>query len=219
MANTQSPQAAMEEASLNPPKDRLAGLKENWKNDMTSGFIVFLIALPLSLGIAMASGAPPLAGIIAAIIGGIVVSQLSGSHVTINGPAAGLIVVILGAVDRLGGGAQGFHCTLAAIVVAGVILTLLGLVKAGELGYFFPSSVIHGMLAAIGLIIMLKQFPIMLGAVAPAKEPLMLALKTPETVMGLNPEIALIGLISLIVLIVHASIKHPLARRFRHRSS
>lgn len=87
------------------PLDRLAGLKQNWKTDIVSGFILFLIALPLSLGIAMASGMPPIN------------SQISGSYVTINGPAAGLIVVIIGSVDRLGGGTRGYHATLAAILL------------------------------------------------------------------------------------------------------
>jgi len=99
---------------------------------MVSGFIIFLIALPLSLGIAIASGAPPLAGIFAAIVGGIVVSQISGSYVTINGPAAGLIVVILGAVDRLGGGDVGYHCALGAIVISGILLFIMGMLKAGS---------------------------------------------------------------------------------------
>src|SRR5271155_2324410 len=85
------------------PKDRLEGLKENWRTDILSGFILFLIALPLSLAIAIASGMPPMAGIIAAIIGGMFVSQVSGSYVVINGPAAGLITVIAGSVARLGG--------------------------------------------------------------------------------------------------------------------
>lgn len=102
-------------SNIEVPKDRLAGLKQNWKNDVVSGFILFLIALPLCLGIAMASGVPPMAGILAAIVGGIFVSQISGSFVTINGPAAGLIVVILGSVERLGGSDPGYHATLAAI--------------------------------------------------------------------------------------------------------
>src|SRR5262249_61090303 len=96
------------------PKDWLAGLKENWKSDIVSGFILFLIALPLSLGIAMASGVPPLAGIIAAIVGGMFVSMVSGSPGVINGPAAGLVVVIVAAVERLGGGVAADHDALAA---------------------------------------------------------------------------------------------------------
>src|SRR5215472_6343273 len=94
------------------PKDGLAGLKENWRTDIVSGLILFLIAVPLSLAIAMASGMPPMAGLIAAVIGGMFVSQVSGSYVTINGPAAGLITVISGSVARLGGGETGQHCAL-----------------------------------------------------------------------------------------------------------
>ena len=194
------------------PKDWLAGLKENWKSDIVSGFILFLIALPLSLGIAMASGVPPLAGIIAAIVGGMFVSMVSGSHVVINGPAAGLIVVILAAVERLGGGIEGYHYALAAAFVAGLLMFVLGLCKAGELGHFFPTSVVHGMLAAIGFIIIIKEIPIMIGAKPAAKEPLMLVAKIPGMVMNLNPEIALIGVLSLILLILHTLSKNPIVK-------
>jgi MFS superfamily sulfate permease-like transporter len=200
-------------ADTQPPKDRLEGLKENWKSDMVSGFILFLIALPLSLGIARASGAPPVAGLIAAVIGGMFVSQVSGSYVTINGPAAGLIVVILGSVERLGGGDAGYHYALAAIVISGIILAIAGMLKAGELGEFAPSSVVHGMLAAIGLIIIAKETPDLLGTKALAKEPLQLIFKIPEMIQHLNPEIALIGFASLALLIAHSMIKHPAVRK------
>lgn len=132
------------------PKTGLPGLVENWRSDLTSGFLVFLIALPLCLGIAMASGFPPMAGIISAVIGGVLVSRISGSYVTINGPAAGLIVVILSAVQSLGQGdpMAGYHYTLAAIVVASVLQILMGIFKAGKLNAYFPASVVHGMLAA-----------------------------------------------------------------------
>ena len=193
---------------LELPKDRLAGLKQNWRSDATSGFIVFLIALPLSLGIAIASGMPPLSGIFGAIIGGMVVSQMSGSFVTINGPAAGLIVVILGAVEKFGGGDVGYHTTLAAIVVSGILLFILGLLKAGELGHFFPATVVHGMLAAIGIIIMSKQLPFVLGVKPPAKEPLELIAKIPTMVMNMNPEVAIIGFTCLAILIIHTLIKN-----------
>lgn len=195
------------------PKDGLAGLKQNWKSDLVSGFILFLIALPLSLGIAMASGAPPMAGIISAIIGGMLVSQINGSFVTINGPAAGLIVVILASVERLGGGSEGYHCTLAAIVVSGIILFLMGKFRAGALGKFFPATVVHGMLAAIGIIIILKQLPFMLGVKAPAKEPLEILVRTPEMFAHLNPEIALIGFVSMAILIVHSLIQNSHIKR------
>lgn len=201
----------MHEQAIVLPKDRIAGLRENWKQDIVSGFILFLIALPLSLGIAMASGVPPMAGIIAAVVGGMVVSQISGSYVTINGPAAGLIVVILGAVESLGGGAAGYHAALAAIAVSGALLFIGGLLKAGDLGYFFPTTVVHGMLAAIGIIIMSKQFPLMLGAPVPAKEPLMLIAKIPEMILTLNPEVAIIGVSSLILLILHAILQSKIS--------
>ncbi len=195
------------------PLDRLDGLKQNWKNDIVSGFILFLIALPLSLGIAMASGMPPMAGIIAAMVGGLFVSQISGSYVTINGPAAGLIVVILSSVDRLGGGSPGYHATLAAIVVSGVLLFVMGLFKAGELGKFFPASVVHGMLASIGIVIMLKQFPVMLGVAPPAREPIELFLKMPFTIIHANPEIAAIGVLSMAILIGLTFVKGGILRK------
>ena len=124
------------------PKTGLAGLIENWRNDLLSGFLVFLIALPLCLGISMASGFPPSAGIITAIIGGMLVSRINGTFVTINGPAAGLIVVVLGAVQELGEGdaMAGYRYALAAIVVASAIQILLGVFKSGRLSSFFPAS-------------------------------------------------------------------------------
>ena len=147
------------------PKTGLAGLAENWRADILSGFLVFLIALPLCLGISMASGFPPQAGIITAVVGGLLVSRINGSFVTITGPAAGLIVVILDSVQALGDGdaKAGYHYTLAAIVCASVIQMLMGVMKAGKMSAFFPSSAVHGMLAAIGIIIMAKQIHVMLG--------------------------------------------------------
>lgn len=116
--------------SISPtvPETGLAGLKKFWKDDLISGFLVFLIALPLSLGIAMASGLPPMAGILSAIVGGMLVSRINGSFVTIAGPAAGLIVVILDAVEKLGEGnaMAGYRYALAAIVIAGILQILIG---------------------------------------------------------------------------------------------
>ncbi|MDQ5935901.1 MAG: hypothetical protein QG574_3222 [Cyanobacteriota bacterium erpe_2018_sw_21hr_WHONDRS-SW48-000092_B_bin.40] len=195
------------------PQDGLTGLRQHWKTDIMSGFIVFLIALPLSLGIAMASGVPPMAGIISAIVGGVLVSLISGSHVTINGPAAGLIVVVLCSVDRLGGGSLGYKGTLAAIVVSGAILAVLGLSKAGELGKLFPASVIHGMLAAIGIIIMTKQLPYMLGVSVEAKEPMALIMALPTMIAHLNPAIAAIAFVSLLLLIGHGLSEHKLVKK------
>jgi MFS superfamily sulfate permease-like transporter len=196
------------------PKTGLPGLVENWRTDLLSGFLVFLIALPLCLGISMASGFPPSAGIITAIIGGIVVSRLSGSYVTINGPAAGLIVVVLSAVQELGGGdaMAGYRFTLAAIVVASVLQILLGVFKAGRFSSFFPASVIHGMLAAIGIIIMTKQIHVVLGA-TPEKGSLFFTMaQIPHSIVNLNPEIAIIGLTGLGILVVWSLIKSHLLK-------
>lgn len=184
------------------PLSGIAGLKENWKSDLVSGFIVFLIALPLCLGISLASGVPPMAGLITAIIGGLIVSRVNGSHVTINGPAAGLIVVILGAVESLGSGdaMAGYRAMLAAVVVSGALLFLLGRMKAGRLGDFFPSSAVHGMLAAIGVIILSKQAHVALGVKPEGKEPLELLAEIPHSIANLNPEVAIIGLVSLLIM-------------------
>ncbi len=197
--------------SLNLPKTGIPGLLENWRSDLLSGFLVFLIALPLCLGIAMASGFPPMAGIIAAIIGGLVVSRLNGSFVTINGPAAGLIVVIVDAVQSLGQGdaMAGYRYTLAAIVIASVLQVLLGVFKAGKLSAFFPSSVVHGMLAAIGIIIMAKQIHTLLGVKPTAKSLFGVIGEIPHSIHELNPEVAIIGLLGLALLIIWSFIKNP----------
>ena len=128
--------------------------------DGPAGLVVFLVALPLCLGISLASGAPLLAGIITGIMGGVVVSWLSGSSLSVSGPAAGLTVIILSALATLGS----FQAVLAATVVAGIIQAVLGRLKAGIIGLYFPSAVIRGMLAAIGLILILKQIPHFIGA-------------------------------------------------------
>ncbi|ATG91069.1 SulP family inorganic anion transporter [Methylomonas koyamae] len=193
------------------PKTGIPGLVENWRSDLLSGFLVFLIALPLCLGIAMASGFPPMSGIITAIVGGVVVSRISGSYVTINGPAAGLIVVIVDAVQSLGHGdaMAGYRYTLAAIVVASVLQILLGVFKAGKLSAFFPSSVVHGMLAAIGIIIMAKQVHTLLGVKPEAKTLLGTIAEIPHSIIEMNPEVSLIGLCGLALLIVWSVIKQP----------
>jgi MFS superfamily sulfate permease-like transporter len=128
-------------------------------SDLPAGMVVFLVALPLCLGIALASGAPMFSGVIAGIIGGLVVGSLSGSQLSVSGPAAGLTVIVLKAITTLGT----FESFLLAVVIAGVIQFLLGVAKAGIIGHFFPSSVIKGMLSAIGLILILKQIPHALG--------------------------------------------------------
>lgn len=184
--------------------------------DIISGLIVSLLALPLSLGIAKASDFPPLMGLIAAIIGGMVVSFLAGSKLTIKGPAAGLIVIVASAVADFGGGEKGWHLALGTIIVAGIIQILFGLFKLGKLANFFPLSAIHGMLAAIGLIIIAKQIPVLLNVnplLTKGKDPLALLASIPEFIVNMNPMVAVIGIISLIILFVWPTLKNPVLKK------
>ncbi|MDP2187547.1 MAG: SulP family inorganic anion transporter [Sphingobacteriaceae bacterium] len=139
------------------PHNNLFG--PNLKHDIPAGLVVFLVALPLCLGIALASGAPLISGVIAGVIGGLVVGPLSGSQLSVSGPAAGLTVIVLGAIATLGS----FEAFLTAVVLAGCIQIALGYARAGLIGYYFPAAVIKGMLAGIGVILVLKQIPHALG--------------------------------------------------------
>lgn len=150
MASTFSPQ------DMNLRKYFLA---KNLKRDIPSSIVVFLVALPLCLGIALASDAPPLSGILTGMIAGIIVASLSGSQLSVSGPAAGLTVIVATSIAHLGT----YESFLLAVVLAGVLQLILGLVKAGTIANYFPSAVIEGMLAAIGIILILKQFPHAVG--------------------------------------------------------
>ena len=129
------------------------------KNDLPASIVVFLVALPLCLGVALASGAPLLSGVIAGIIGGLVVGALSQSHTSVSGPAAGLAAVVLASITKLGS----FEAFLLAVVIAGVIQLLVGIAKGGFIANYIPSNVIKGLLAAIGIILILKQIPHAVG--------------------------------------------------------
>ncbi len=131
----------------------------SWRHDAPAAIVVSLVALPLCLGVALASGAPLVAGLIAGIIGGIVVGALSGSHLMVSGPAAGLTAILIAAIAELGD----FRALLAAVVIAGALQLVFAAVRAGLVGYYFPSAVIKGMLSAIGLVLILKQVPHALG--------------------------------------------------------
>jgi len=197
----------------NPFKQFLGDLPKN----IFSGFVVSLIALPLGLGLAIASEAPPIAGIIAAIAGGVVVSILGGSHLTITGPGNGLVIVILSAIVGMGEGDlyQGYLFTLAAIMLSGLLLFIFGVFRLGALSEFFPSSALQGMLAAIGVGILAKQFHVMLGFTDVKGNTISQLILIPNSIKNLlaNPSnelilAACIGVLSLCFLFLYARVRN-----------
>ena len=186
-----------------------------------SGFVVSLVALPLGLGLAIASEAPPIAGVIASIVGGVICSIFGGSNLTITGPGNGLVVVLLYSITSLGNGDlyQGYLYTLAAIVFSGVLMFLFGVFRLGALSEFFPSSSLQGMLAAIGIGILAKQLHVMLGVTTVNGAPLNVLSKVPDTLSFLFSNLTLyfwvpvfLGLFSLVVLIFYSKLRSPLFR-------
>jgi MFS superfamily sulfate permease-like transporter len=181
---------------------------DSLKKDFSAGFSVALVALPLSIGIALASGAPASAGLITAIIGGLIGSWLGGAALVINGPAAGLIVIVLDAITSLG-----FQGMLGAAVVAALLQITFGLLKLGRKGALFPVSVIHGMMAAIGIIIFAKQAHILLGHIPQAKNPILLLGELPFAFSNFKPLVAIIGGFTLLLLIFWTKINQPLLKK------
>jgi MFS superfamily sulfate permease-like transporter len=178
--------------------------KDNFTANLKSGFFISLIALPLCLGIAIASSCPPIAGVITAIVGGIITSFISGCRLSIKGPAAGLIVIVLACVVELGGddAVLGYKRMLAVGVVAASLQIVFALMNLPRFGRLMPPSVIHGMLAAIGVIIIAKQFHVLLGAHPFGKTHFALISEIPNSIMNFNPELAFIGVFTLALMII-----------------
>lgn len=188
-----------------------SALTAYWKKDLKAGFLVFLIALPLCLGIAKASGFPPAMGVLTAMIGGLFSSFFPVSALSIKGPAAGLITIAAAAVlefDQMG--ANGWQVACAIIVVMAVLQMLFGFLKFGAMSNFFPHSAVHGMLAAIGIIIIAKQVPVLLGddpTLYKGESPLELIADIPRFVDHAHLHISIVGLIGLSLLFILPKIK------------
>ncbi|MGA1547031.1 MAG: SulP family inorganic anion transporter [Flavobacteriaceae bacterium] len=193
-------------------------LFSNLKHDLPASIVVFFVALPLCLGIALASGAPLFSGLIAGIVGGILVGSLSGSQIGVSGPAAGLAAIVLTAIGTLGG----FQNFLLAVVLGGVIQLLFGILRAGIIGYYFPSSVIKGMLTGIGIIIILKQIPHFFGYQSPEGEFSFFQSNGENTFTGIlhafnfiSPGATLIAVISMLILLLWSNVLSKKAKIFQ----
>ena len=195
------------------PKKGIPGLIQNWRSDLIAAVSVALIALPLSLGIALAAGAPAMSGILSAIIGGVVTTLYRGGHISVNGPAKGVIgVILLGIVLMDDGSGQAFNYVLAAVVISGAIQMLLGLAKLGRLAEIFHSSVIHGILAAIGIIIFAKQIHVAMGTHSDSSSIIENLIDAVLLLPEANPFVLIIALTGLLLLLFHSKTSY----RFFH---
>jgi MFS superfamily sulfate permease-like transporter len=195
------------------PRNGWAGLKE-WRYDLRSGFMVAMISLPFSMGIAITSGAPPVCGIVSAIIAGFLLPFLGGSYVTVSGPAAGLAPALYAGMVALGKGdlGIGYPRVLAAICIAGVIQFILARFKIARLSAIFPAAAIEGMLAAIGLMIIVKQVPLLLGQPFEAHEFWEILAEVPEKLSTLNPQVLGLGVVSIALIFALAAIPSRLLK-------
>ena len=195
------------------PKKGFKGIIENWQSDLLAAISVALIALPLSLGIALAAGAPAMSGVLSAIVGGVVTTLYRGGHISVNGPAKGVIAVILLGIALMDDGSgQAFNYVLAAVVVSGGIQVILGLLKLGRLADIFHSSVIHGILAAIGIIIFAKQIHVALGTHSDSPNIIQNLIDAVRQLPEANPFVVIIASVGLIILLFSSKINY----RFFH---
>lgn len=192
----------------------LVDWKRSWKGDLKASLTVAFIAIPLGLGIGLASGVPPLAAVIPSVIGGLLIGWISGGHVIVHSTPKMLIGITAAAVIELGGNDLylGYRLFLAAVVIAGAIQFLLGLLRMGVLGDLIPASVIKSLLASVGIYIILKQLPGMMGAPDLSHSIVDLLIRLPELFAELNPVVGLIGLLSVIIMFGHARIETPVIK-------
>src|SRR4051794_24172385 len=193
---------------LEKPQNGLAGLK-HWRHDLVAGLVVSLVSLPFSLGIAVASGAPPICGLISAIIAGLVLPFLGGSYVTVSGPAAGLAPVLLASMLLLGRGdrAVGYPLLLVAICLTGLVQVVLAKFKAARFSALFPASVVEGMLASIGLLIIAKQLPLLVGHKFLAHDFWPILAEAPSQFLRMDPRVFFVGVFCLALIFALASLK------------
>ena len=194
--------------SRNTPSTGLKGITRHWRSDLIAAVSVSLVALPLSIGIALSSNLGPMAGIISAVIGGIVTTFFRSSQVAINGPAYSLIVVTASGLGLLGG----VSYLLAAFVVAGAIQLLIGLLKLGKVNDLLPASVIQGMLAAIGIMILAKELHVALGGKAPTENTIDVLWALPNTFINQNPLSTIVSALSFLILIFYPRIKNKIIK-------
>lgn len=191
------------------PKQGFKGLIENWQSDLVAAFSVSMVALPLGLGIAIASGVPPMAGILAAVIGGVVTTLYRGSHIGINGPTAGLIAVFLASIEGLNDGSgKTLSYVFAAVVVSGALQVIMGFLKFGQFADIFHSTVIHGILAAIGVIIFIKQIHVALGTTSETTHVLETLVDVLHQIPNINPFVLIISITGLLLLIFHSRLSY-----------
>lgn len=198
---------------LEKPENGIAGLK-HWRHDILAGFVVALVSVPLSLGIALASGAPPICGMTSEIIAGLIFPLLGGAYVTISGPAAGLAPVLYSSIAALGHGdmGRGYQLVLGVIMFAGITQIILTKLNAAKFSYLLPKSAIHGMLAAIGLMIIAKQIPNFIGHKYEAHEFFGLIAETPSHIQHMNVTVFLISVVCLSILLILPKVKNRLLR-------